>query len=693
MTKKTHIIIEILIGLLAVSGSVYVAFTPTNSLMNWYNIDDAFYYYKVAQNVWSGLGFTFDGINLANGFHPLWMVVCLGVFWLSKLSLVLPLRVLAIVSGLFNAATAIVLYRLLIRYLHPLASIAGSLFWALNFTIYSVTTVHGMESAISAFFIVLLIQQASQFLAEEAEKPITFFRMAGLGLIGALTILSRLDNVFVVAAVGFFVLFRIRKISIDLIYDWIALGLAVILSWVMRIGFTNAVGNAYSIYPMIGITFVINPIVYYFFGLYDDFNQKGIWSRLFRQVLAALITTAGMYAISFGLNKLGLLKVYSKSVILIFGVISFILILCVRLVQSRRFAEINPKNEFKTANDWLKKVWKRVLFEGIGYAIPIALIIGTYCVINKVFFGTFTPVSGQIKTWWSTLPNTVYGHPSSLITILGLSPVANYGPWSLLTSQFDRIANILVKFAGGNSSLYTFIFISLVIVFIFFIMAMLKSQEKRPARQFFALLVPALLIGCMVQIAYYNTIGYAHTRTWYWVSEMLAITLLLFVLVDELFYWLEKINPKLKWISLLLSCLFIINLAYDHFNTFKYFTPMNISKEQESAYLTEVNEVESYTKKGTYIGMTGGGLTAYFIHDRTVVNMDGLINSNAYFAALKNGTATEFLDAIPLSYVYGQSYVVEESDPYKEILHDRLSEIGYIRGYEGFTLYNYVINK
>jgi hypothetical protein len=693
MSTKKIILIEVVIGLLAFAGSLYVALTPANSLMNWYNIDDAFYYYKVAQHVWAGNGFTFDGINPANGFHPLWMVVCLGIFWLSKFSLIFPLRVLVIVSGLFNAATAIVLYRLLARYLHPLASITGALFWGLNYSIYNVTTVHGMESAISAFFIVLLLQQASKFLADYLEKPIPFLRMAGLGLIGALTILSRLDNVFVVAAIGFFVLFRIRRISIDLIYDWIALGLAVIFSWVMRLGISNVEANFYSIYPMIGIAFVINPIVYYFFGMYNGFRQKGIWSRLLRQVLAAVVNTAMMFALSYVLNRLGILKVYSKSVIVIFGAIAFIFILCVRLFEFRKPAEMNVEEGVKTAFAWIKKIWKGVLLEGIGYAIPIGIILGTYCVLNKIYFGTFTPVSGQIKTWWSTLPNTVYSHPNSLITILGLSPVGNYGPWSLLTSWFDRISNLLIKLAGNNSSLYPLIFIFLVVIFVFFIMAIFKSEEKRPARQFFSLLAPALLIGCLVQIAYYNTIGYAHTRIWYWVGEMLAITLLLFVLVDSLFYWLEKISPKLKWVSLVLCCLFILNLAYGHFYTLKALAPMKIAKDQEGAYLSEVHEVENFTQKGSYIGMTGGGLTAYFIHDRTVVNMDGLINSNAYFEAMKKGTATAFLDAIPLSYVYGKSYVVEESDPYKEILHNRLSEIGYIRGYEGFTLYQYEINK
>ena len=41
--------------------------------------------------------------------------------------------------------------------------------------------------------------------------------------------------------------------------------------------------------------------------------------------------------------------------------------------------------------------------------------------------------------------------------------------------------------------------------------------------------------------------------------------------------------------------------------------------------------------------MTGGGNVGYFIHDRTIVNMDGLINSNDYFHALQNKEAPTYL--------------------------------------------------
>ena len=692
MSAKKNLLIQVFIGILAFAGSVYVFTVPANSLLTWYNIDDAFYYYKVALNVLSGHGFTFDGINLTNGFHPLWMVVCLGVFWLGKFNLILPLRVLVLVSGLFNAATAIFLYRLLSRFLHPLAALAGSVTWGLYPAIYNITTVHGMESSISAFFIILLLDQAARLLAEEKIQKITPAKMANLGLIGALTILSRLDNVFVVAFIGLFVLFRIRKISAALLYDWVALGLAVVLSWIMRIGLSQVEYNIYSIYPMVGIAFVINPIVYYFFGMYNGFEQKSLWSKIVRQVLAAAVNTAAMLVLAILLNRFGILKVYSQSVIVIFGAVSFIFILCVRLLPLRNTGKSAP-DILKAFWDTLQKSWKTILFEGIGYAIPIGLILGGYCVINKIFFGTFTPVSGQIKTWWSTLPNTVYGHKNSLITILGLSSSSAYGPWSLITGRIDRLTSILVNFTGNSDSLHTLIFLLLTLIFVSIVVAIFKADNHRLMNKFFDLLAPALIIGCLVQIAYYTTIGYQHTRVWYWVGEMFAITILASVLLDGLFTWIENVNVRFRWVSLFLTCGLIVFIAAGHIRNLQGLAPAHVTKGNETAYLNEVHAVEDLTPKGSYIGMTGGGLTAYFIQDRTVVNLDGLINSAEYFQAMKAGTAKEFLDAIPLNYVYGNQYVVEESDPYKDILSGRLIEVGFIRGYENFTLYKYVINQ
>ena len=87
--------IEIILVLAVMAGAFYAAFSDTHNFPNrWFTRDDAFYYFKVAQNISEGNGSSFDGINLANGYHPLWMVV---------------LTLLALVFDVYSAAYFFVL--------------------------------------------------------------------------------------------------------------------------------------------------------------------------------------------------------------------------------------------------------------------------------------------------------------------------------------------------------------------------------------------------------------------------------------------------------------------------------------------------------------------------------------------------------------------------------------------------------
>jgi hypothetical protein len=61
--------------------------------------------------------------------------------------------------------------------------------------------------------------------------------------------------------------------------------------------------------------------------------------------------------------------------------------------------------------------------------------------------------------------------------------------------------------------------------------------------------------------------------------------------------------------------------------------------------------LERYTEPGSTIGLTGGGNVGYFVHDRTVINMDGLINSYEYFELLKKKEAGQYLADIGMDYI------------------------------------------
>jgi hypothetical protein len=74
--------------------------------------------------------------------------------------------------------------------------------------------------------------------------------------------------------------------------------------------------------------------------------------------------------------------------------------------------------------------------------------------------------------------------------------------------------------------------------------------------------------------------------------------------------------------------------------------------------------LEKNTEPGAIIGMTGGGNVGYFIKGRTIVNMDGLINSPEYFRALKSRRAGLYLQEIGMDYIFSNPDILFQSEPY-----------------------------
>jgi hypothetical protein len=153
--------------------------------------DDAFYYFKIAQNIVNAHTVTFDGQSVTNGFHPLWLVVITPLFLISSD----PVIMLSIV-GSFSSTLLFAGY------------LAGALFIVHRFSFFA--------SSICAVFAVyfahvfsrcnleisLLIPLAVAALLVLSQMDFTFssrknlLRASVLGWLLALMQLSRLDAVF-----------------------------------------------------------------------------------------------------------------------------------------------------------------------------------------------------------------------------------------------------------------------------------------------------------------------------------------------------------------------------------------------------------------------------------------------------------------------------------------------------------------
>lgn len=136
--------VEVLIVITVSISHALIASTPTYSLLNWFQTDDAFYYYKIAANIAQGLGSTFDNMGQTNGYHPLWMLICIPIFSLSKNDLVFPLRLIVMVQGVLNIGSGILLFRTLKRALSRWLAASLAFFWILAPAIYNLSMTGGL---------------------------------------------------------------------------------------------------------------------------------------------------------------------------------------------------------------------------------------------------------------------------------------------------------------------------------------------------------------------------------------------------------------------------------------------------------------------------------------------------------------------------------------------------------------------
>ncbi len=101
---------------------------------------------------------------------------------------------------------------------------------------------------------------------------------------------------------------------------------------------------------------------------------------------------------------------------------------------------------------------------------------------------------------------------------------------------------------------------------------------------------------------------------------MVFTALLVDIFLDLAF---KKWRPIRIGIWILTSILCIYWAAQYYQNTLAKMTYQ--PAPDNTPYVSQLPFLESHTRPGDLIGISGGGNIAYFIHDRTVINMDGLI--------------------------------------------------------------------
>ncbi len=668
---------------------LYAALSDAYNFPNaWFSRDDAYYYFKVAQNITQGLGSTFDGINLTNGYHPLWMLVCIPVFALARFDLILPLRVMVMVMAGFNAATAVLIYRLVKRNLSNTVAMAAAAFWAFNYYIHSIVYEFGLETPLAAFTIVLLISKLSLFETDWRVKKIAPKQLVGLALIGVLVLFSRLDLIFLVILCGIWLVFRGKPMRYLLPLDIVAIFTSLTASVAFRAGF-EAYNQYYaaSAVEAAMLSIALKVICLYFFGAYQHPRFISVWKIIQQCIIALSVSTIFLTAIYLLLVQLGFGKNFPRTAFITDWGISTLLIIAIRLAAHWLTSKkVKDNSLVETPAQELKMNWKNWLTDGLAYYGVVGGALSLYMLFNKLVFGTSSPVSGQIKRWWGSITSTAYERPASdWNSFFGMSPQGAFSAWKPATDLIVPIAPRLQPyFPGadfGDERFYIALFIVVLLTLVF-----LAFNFRRVLSKTSSLALVPLAVGCALQIFSYTTTAYGGAKEWYWVSEMILITLTASLLLDLILRPLQKI--KFTRIPLeLISILFSVYMAYAFSQYIRAIMPYNATPN-DLPFMEVLPFLENNTPPGSVIGMTGGGNIGYFIKDRTIVNMDGLINSVDYFHALQNLEAPAYLRQHGLQIVFANTQLLS-IPPYFGQFEPYLSNFG---GYGGKGLF-YLLDK
>lgn len=665
----------------------YAALSDAYNMPNaWFTRDDAYYYFKVAQNISEGHGVTFDGINRTNGYHPLWMLICIPIFTLARFDLILPLRVLVMVMAALNAWTAILVYRLVRGVLaQPIAMLAAS-FWAFNAYIHYTVYEYGLETPLAALMIVLLLYYLSKFDSEWRTGFVQPKQIAGLAVIATIMMFSRLDLVFLAMIVGLWIIFRGHPIRFLLPFDIVAIFSSMVTSFALRTGFPDYYLYVKTALLAAILALIVKITILYFLGLYQHPRTKSVYRIVINSVIAIFGSTMIIYVSLLLLAKIGKAQSFPRIALIYDFGISLVLILVLRLaalwfgnrntdlrylnlysgneprsreeheetfslplraLRSSRFHEYHPYKSSMTLSPLspfteLKNCWKTWLKDGAIYYGILGGILTVYMLWNKLAYGTSTPVSGQIKRWWGSMLETLYdGPPQNLPAFLGIGNQWVYDVWQPVSNLFFWMAKYLRPLMPGATKMDERYYLAMIIVSVIALLIMIFNPQ-RVRNIFTKLSLVPLITGSGIHILSYTTTGYAGAKEWYWISQMILVVLSGSILIGLITRPILKVQAGRATIGIL-SGLISLYLVYFLSSQvvakmpYHYFSP-------DRPYMEVLPFLEGNTPPGSVIGMTGGGNVGYFIHDRTIVNMDGLINSFDYFQALKKGEAPVYLN-------------------------------------------------
>jgi len=170
-----------------------IFYLPLEKTLYFYS-DDAYYYFKVASNIIAGYGPSFDGYNLSNGFHPLWMLLLLPVYFLTGNNTELSLQII------FAFQVVLVVFAYWFCWMY-VSRVLSNFYGVMSLVVLAVfaspilIAFNGLESALLLFwlFVILITDYKYQLF----NKATTSNVVLGGALFGLL-FMTRLDTAYII---------------------------------------------------------------------------------------------------------------------------------------------------------------------------------------------------------------------------------------------------------------------------------------------------------------------------------------------------------------------------------------------------------------------------------------------------------------------------------------------------------------
>lgn len=682
--KRSFPIFEIALLLLVFFLHISILFASPEIVLHYFSEDEAFYSFQIARNVVEGHGVTFDRVTPTNSIAPVWLLVLTPIFWLARINIVLPLRLMVILSALLNAGAAIFLYRLARRALsEPIAMLAG-LTWAVLPRILEINVHSGMESALNAFLLLVFLNLIVQ-AAEKSCDCLSNRELIKVGLAAAALFLTRYDNFFLIVVFGVWLVFRSSRMRYMVLVDAMIILVSVFGSFMLRFELKEIYLLGRPAQWVMAMALLVKPTLMYFAGMY--FPPR-TWSRgkmllytflglTFSSLLiAGLLNLAEMWNWLPGFPRTVLILDWLFSLVLLGG-LRFGLRLVARL---RGFKPDGIEPALRLKHQW--KNWLRVW---TVYLTPALLSAAGVLLWNWINFRHLMPLNLLVKRWW-TGHVTIHGQPPQIfLDVAGLSAKPGE-PWSfILTPVLDRMSRwVTALMRVDNLELYQLLVVLFAGGFAYLGYQLVKSGHKHDFLQVIdrGLALLPLYTSCFLLVGYYKLVGYVEMRPWYWEAPMILTLLGLAFLTQRLVdLAAEKLVPQVVFQicgGVVAASLLIAGIS-EQVNIFSR------KSIPESAIFT-LSALEEVTQPGDLIACVEAGKLGYLANDRLIINLDGTVSSYEFFQQMKTQRTDKFFTKYGLDYVFGDRVAITLSEPYQYMFQ---GSIKYVDEIAGKSLYQY----